>query len=65
MSEKQVHSRLRRLVDWINLTGAADGQRRVVPRPRPERLASAVVRATFQLERGRKRYRQPAIATPA
>src|SRR5207302_4567125 len=43
----------------------ADGRRRVVPRPRPERLASAVVRATCKLERGHKRYRQPASATPA
>jgi len=25
MSEKPVHSRQRRLVDWINLTGAKEG----------------------------------------
>src|ERR1700733_13558908 len=44
---------------------SAGGRRRVEPRPKPERLTSAVVPATFQLEPERKRYQQPASATPA
>src|ERR1700677_463688 len=44
---------------------SAGGRRRVEPRPKPERLASAVVPVTFQLEPEHKRYRQRASATPA
>src|SRR6266478_6780814 len=43
----------------------ADGRRRVVLKPTPWPRASAVVRATWQPERGHKRSRQPAISTPA
>src|ERR1700722_1809878 len=43
---------------------SAGGRRRVEPRPKPERLTSAVVPATFQLEPERKRYQPPASATP-
>src|SRR5580658_4284837 len=44
---------------------SAGGRRRAEPRPKPERLTSAVVPATFQLEPEHKRYRPRASATPA
>src|ERR1700678_1000746 len=44
---------------------SAGGRRRGEPRPKPERLASAVVPVTFQLGPEHKRYRQRASATPA
>src|ERR1039458_480773 len=43
----------------------AGGQRHVVQKPTPERPVSGVARAAYRLERGPKRYRQPASATLA
>ena len=67
MSEKPVHSRLRRLVDWINLTGAEPaplGRACVVSRSLCLRESVARENRTPRLSGGRWPARKRATSDP-